>query len=173
MKISPPKKPKILPWKRLATLLLSNSVLGFLLGLSVGAEALNLALSLTLGWAGILALIWSQPKDTTLTSPKTTAVDWLVAFCWALGLTIFFLLILASRSTSVPIPGSVWAWVWAWIGTALVLASPFTCAWASVSVFEELLELFSKFHSFVMVTLTYGLGLGLGWLVYQIFPIFQ
>ena len=160
-----------IPWCKLATVLLSNSVLGFLLKPWAGDDALSVALTLALGWAVILALIWSEHKPTTLTSAKAAPEDWLLAFIYALGLTMVLIVLLPS--VLIPVTTSAWAWVWAWIGTALVLASPFTCVWATISVFEDLLNFFSKCHTFLIVNGTSALGLGLGWLAYQIFLILR
>jgi serine/threonine-protein kinase len=58
----------------------------------------------------------------------------------------------------------VLAWVWAVAGT-VVLAVAGALAWVG----EELLKSFSCFNTFLILTGTAGLGLGLGWLVSQKF----
>ncbi|MCL1466032.1 hypothetical protein [Argonema galeatum] len=65
-----------------------------------------------------------------------------------------------------------WAWAYAW-AYAWTFASTFAGSSALSWAEEELLNSFSKFHTFLILLGTSWLGLGLGWLVYQIFPIFR
>jgi hypothetical protein len=53
-------------------------------------------------------------------------------------------------------------WGWSWVAWAVGLA---WAAWAGY----ELEKSFSKFHTFLILTSTSNLGLGLGWLVYRLF----
>ena len=54
------------------------------------------------------------------------------------------------------------AWAWAW-GAVVAWAGP--GVWAG----GELEKSFSKFHTFLILTSTSNLGLGLGWIVYRLF----
>ncbi|WP_315790148.1 hypothetical protein [Fischerella sp. JS2] len=99
---------KTIPWGWLTGVLLSYSVLGFLIAPSAGAGSVGLAGTGAVVGVSVLAVV-------------------------------------------LDLAGAV----------ALSVAS------------ENLLESFSRFHTFLILAATSLFGLGLGWLSYQIFPIFK
>ncbi|WP_249066407.1 serine/threonine protein kinase [Argonema antarcticum] len=140
----PPKKRRNIPWGKLTGVLLSYAVLGFFSAPSAWAWAWAWALASALASASALAWAWAWTS--------------LLASAWALALASASAWVSASASASswALASASAWALAWAW---ALALAS------------DELVKSFSKFHTFLILLGTSWLGLGLGWLAYQIYSV--
>ncbi|MFB2875598.1 serine/threonine protein kinase [Floridanema aerugineum] len=156
----PPKKRRSIPWGSLRVILLSYAVLGFVSAPSAWAWALAWALAY-LAWA---CLAWALLA--ALSPALSPAFD--AASAWAVVAFFFFVVVAYSALLSAFLSASpsVWASAWAW-------ASGMTSGSALGSASKELVNSFSKFHTFLIILGTCWLGVGLGWLAYQIYMIFR
>ncbi len=134
------------PWAfliSLIALLLINPILGFLSAPSALASALAFA------WV----LVWVL--GCSIDSRLTAFLGLGLLLCWFLSL--------------------FWVWVSAsasWYPAIMPLFFAGLVAF-SLALSELSDKDFNKFHIFLIMLGTYWLGLGLGWLAYQIFPIFR
>ncbi len=144
-------KPVVKQLLSLTALLLSYAVCGFFSAPYFWALALALAWALAWTWA--CAGAWAGALDSRSALVQALAYAWVMT----LVLPLYFRLVLVSALVLV-------------FGFASILVSgfAFACLMQSFSM-----QSFSRFHTFLIVTGTSWLGLGLGWLVYQIFPVFQ
>jgi hypothetical protein len=102
---------------------------------------------------------------------------WLILDLVAHGLTGFLLTWQSSPPktwTLTVILDVFGAWIWAFAGAEIIdnvgnRVRTGTLVLAGIKAIEKLLQSFSKFHTFMILSTTSALGLGLGWLVHWVF----
>ncbi|MBO1055290.1 MAG: serine/threonine protein kinase [Dolichospermum sp. JUN01] len=147
------KPDRKVPWVSLTILLLLYSLMGYILTASnapflLWAEAVALALAMT--GAGAWSWSWAEAVALALamTGPGALAVAGILAFAGAGA---------GAGALAVAGVGAVaWAGAWAW-------------AWPMDGAWPKLEKSFNKFHTFLIVTVTSNVGLGLGWIAYRLF----
>ncbi|MBD2137290.1 hypothetical protein H6F32_06750 [Anabaena sp. FACHB-1237] len=88
-----------------------------------------------------------------------------VTWSWPSNLCIFIFLLCAG------LLGLFYSWVSAFVYIGFVIIH-LLISFVYVAIHEELSKSFKKWHQEIMILCTSWLGIFLGWLIYQIFPIF-
>jgi serine/threonine protein kinase len=143
---------RAIPWLGFARVLLSYTILGFCSAHQLVALAGAGALALV---SALLVILDSDSDSVALT------------LFWALFL-FFALAFFGSVLPLVLALGSPLLSFLLWLSYLVVIPISF-----SGDATKQRLESFSKFQIFLIVTVISWVGLGLGCLVYQIFPVFQ
>ena len=135
------KPDRKVPWVSLTILLLLYSLMGYILTASNAPFLLwAVAVAVALAMAGAGAWSWAEAE----------AVAGYMAMAGYMAGT------LAGTLAGAGVGAVAWAGAGAW-------------AWAMDGAWPKLEESFNKFHTFLIVTGTSNVGLGLGWIVYRLF----
>ncbi|MFB2920381.1 serine/threonine protein kinase [Aerosakkonema funiforme] len=188
----PPKKQISIPWGRLIVVALIYGLIGRAIAswalpfAWAMAIALTVAVASTWAWRSASTWAWAEHLSSawawlsTLSSVSVLAltragtlpspIGWYLPLAMVLTWALTWYLVSDSDLGWVSALNFVVTGIWAWPLTGgLCVAS--AVAWASAKAWDELENSFSNFHRFLILVLTSWLGLGLGWLAYQIFLI--
>jgi hypothetical protein len=136
---------KNMPWGWLTGLLLSYSALGYL------SSALGYLIVPLAFWAVVWAIAGARVVAGTSV--------------WAETMLVFVALMVA---IAIAITGDNFSFVGSFVALLIIFVIGIV-----FEVSKNLIKSFSRFHIFLILAATSLLSLGLGWLSYQIFPIFK
>ncbi|MEI6444256.1 MAG: serine/threonine-protein kinase [Nostocales cyanobacterium ELA583] len=141
------KKINNIPWFWLVVMSLYYLIMGLLLA-PAGKD-----LFLLLSW---MSFCW--------------AVIWTVYYRWTLVWVILWTLVVVPMETLIF--AQMWGVKYSWIALVAFIMFWFLNILFIFTCIKEIEKYFSQWHKFLILLCTSWLGLFLGWLIYQIFPVF-
>ena len=98
------------------------------------------------------------------------AVIWTVYYRWTLVWVILWTLVVVPMETLIF--AQMWGVKYSWIALVAFIMFWFLNILFIFACIKEIEKYFSQWHNFLILLCTSWLGLFLGWLIYQIFPVF-
>ncbi|MBW4668253.1 MAG: hypothetical protein KME60_12725 [Cyanomargarita calcarea GSE-NOS-MK-12-04C] len=168
---------------RIVTTFLTASAVILLSWLALWASLRKYPLQALYNWGWLTSVLFSYGIIGFLSAPSTLTLAWILPCAWAATLTwVYFLaedeaLVWGFSWALTWTVARVWAKEWIgdtavfWVGWILTGAIASALTVVNGAALESFFQYFSKFQAFIVFAGFSLLGLGLGFLVYQIFPI--